>query len=590
MFAGRMAGTRGNELATEWLIDRLHELGVVPYNEDGYRASYTGWSNTFTQSEMLIVSFDGSVRRLVQGLDFFISLGEGSFSVTLERDSIQYRFLAIDEERVRVQDASANCFVYFENVESFRNTAGSQSLDGMFKDKTVQLSNDICEIIKSGSFERIVIDNVVSYKETELFHVVGKIVGMNSSNCVVLSAHFDHVGEGGATFFPGALDNASGTASLLYTAERLMSVSETHPFNFDIVIALFNSEEHLDIGPLGSRYFIPVIKDDYENVWNINIDCIGSSEDEIYLTGGSGSSELREAFTSFAKGHGVIVDNSRIGMSDNVNFTALGIPSLNLMSAELLTTGIAHTNIDTPDRLNYQTIVRLSDMIVEFLSLHNTEVYVRDESLLTHILPPTVEGVNEMAQQFKSVFDSLRSGEVVSFYGDFYEDYPDTEQLYFSYSEALQVDERLSYIRDFSSFRLEIIENRKDIGISALFYFHTQNPLEFDLRITPLTPDEFELMYTADYIELSVIPDLPGHTTVFRTDVRIFIGFLYSDGDSHFFVTTARLMTPHLIDMVSIRAYFPEELSISEEDTYVEIVRSLHFNEFVRTWMFFQRV
>ncbi len=104
-------------------------------------------------------------------------------------------------------------------------------------------------------------------------NVIGKIPGKNNKKAVVLSAHFDHVGWAGETVFYGAVDNASGTTVLLDLAERLKEQSDNAPFDMDILICAFNGEE---FGLLGSMEFVDDISQKYEDIYNINIDCVGS--------------------------------------------------------------------------------------------------------------------------------------------------------------------------------------------------------------------------------------------------------------------------------------------------------------------------
>ena len=67
---------------------------------------------------------------------------------------------------------------------------------------------------------------------------------------IVIGAHMDHLGLSGHTFFPGADDNASGTAALLEMA-RAFAASPTKPKR-TIVIAFWTGEEE---GHLGSEYY-----------------------------------------------------------------------------------------------------------------------------------------------------------------------------------------------------------------------------------------------------------------------------------------------------------------------------------------------
>jgi|GEM_PF-5922908 len=586
-FAGRMPGTPGNDLAVAWLSGRLTELGVEPYAEDGFQVGFTGWSNTFIRSDMIVIS-DGATRVLEQGTDFFISLGEGSFSVALESGGDNFAVVPIGGSRgPRILDPSAEYFVYFVNNGSFWNSAGAQATDRTFRDKQVQLSDEIYEIIKTGDFARIAITNTISYERMELYHVVGRIRGTNPANAVVISAHFDHVGQGGATFFPGAFDNASGTAALLYIAQRLKEKSQTHAFDFDIIIAFFNSEEHVHNGrPLGSQYFVPIVLAGYENVWNINIDCVGSSYGEVFLTGGSGSSALREAFTDFAAEHGVAVDNGQVALSDNINFVALDAPSFNFLSGDFVTGAIAHTNLDTYDRLYFPQIVRVSNMIVEFLLQDGVSVFEADEPVTV----PTSDAVGPvdigLVGRFEEIISSLRAGERVSFYESIYRYFPVESIRLYSYYEAVELDERFSHIRNFGEAEFMFFSFVPGEDTPLLRYIHLWNGEEFDFSIRPILPKDIDSFIANMRAEVVEIAELDNYFALRSREGGLFQAFLYYDGLQAFVVMQGRFMAfaSPVFDEITIGLTSEPRLSISDIDDYVEFIRSLQFDEFIEGW------
>jgi len=97
---------------------------------------------------------------------------------------------------------------------------------------------------------------------TELSHsradnVVAKLAGSDdrlSRETIVLSAHLDHLGTGtpdhGDGIFHGAMDNASGVASLLEVARAMQEMGH-HPRRSVLFVAVSGEEK----GLLGSRYF-----------------------------------------------------------------------------------------------------------------------------------------------------------------------------------------------------------------------------------------------------------------------------------------------------------------------------------------------
>jgi hypothetical protein len=116
-------------------------------------------------------------------------------------------------------------------------------------------------------------------------NVVGMLEGRDASlktQYVVVSAHLDHVGRQGPDLvFPGANDNASGSAAVLQMAKAFVN-SGLRPAR-SVIFVLYTGEEQ---GLIGSAYFAehcPV--ETQQIVAAINLDCIGHG-DSIQVGGG----------------------------------------------------------------------------------------------------------------------------------------------------------------------------------------------------------------------------------------------------------------------------------------------------------------
>ena len=96
-------------------------------------------------------------------------------------------------------------------------------------------------------------------------NVVGKISGKNNSTAIVFTAHFD-------AWFNGALDNASGVATVLEIANKLKIASQEAQLNYDVIFCMTNGEMSMFAG---SRKFVRDINPMYSKIYNINIDCVG---------------------------------------------------------------------------------------------------------------------------------------------------------------------------------------------------------------------------------------------------------------------------------------------------------------------------
>ncbi|MBI4500891.1 MAG: M20/M25/M40 family metallo-hydrolase [Gemmatimonadetes bacterium] len=167
-------------------------------------------------------------------------------------------------------------------------------------------------------------------------NVVGCLPGQNRQNeMVLLGGHYDHLGigpaENGDSIYNGALDNASGTATLLGAAEAL-AASGVRP-NRSICFIAFSAEER---GLLGSQAFVARERNPGRIVAMVNIDGAnvwGRTRDVAVL--GADQSTLGETFRRAAAAEGLTVTVHPIEVrqrfyfrSDHISFARVGIPSL----------------------------------------------------------------------------------------------------------------------------------------------------------------------------------------------------------------------------------------------------------------------
>ena len=97
----------------------------------------------------------------------------------------------------------------------------------------------------------------------------------------MVTAHFDHVGVSQGRIYPGADDNASGTAGLLGVARALVAYG---PLRRSVLLLFVSGEEK---GLWGSAVWTqrPVLPPEHGVVANLNVDMIGrTAPDELYIT------------------------------------------------------------------------------------------------------------------------------------------------------------------------------------------------------------------------------------------------------------------------------------------------------------------
>lgn len=113
-------------------------------------------------------------------------------------------------------------------------------------------------------------------------NILGLIEGTRvPDRYIVITAHYDHVGVNGGQVFNGADDNASGVATMLEIAERLMAAKPEH----SVIFVGFDGEER---GLLGAKHFVQAPPVPLASIaMNLNFDMIARAETDgkLWVTG-----------------------------------------------------------------------------------------------------------------------------------------------------------------------------------------------------------------------------------------------------------------------------------------------------------------
>ncbi|MGA9639263.1 M28 family peptidase [Flavobacterium sp.] len=193
---------------------------------------------------------------------------------------------------------------------------------------------------------------------------------------IIISAHYDHIGQRKESIFNGADDNASGTASLLEIAQAFqIAKNEGHGPKRSLLFLHVTGEEH---GLLGSKYYSENPIFPLKNtVSDINIDMIGRRDKEhsltnnyVYVIGADRlSTDLHnivvaanEKYTQLdldLKFNDPKDPNHYYERSDHYNFAKKGIPSVfffNGVHADY------HRATDTPDKIEFDALVKRAQL------------------------------------------------------------------------------------------------------------------------------------------------------------------------------------------------------------------------------------
>jgi hypothetical protein len=202
-------------------------------------------------------------------------------------------------------------------------------------------------------------------RQVMLRNVVGILPGSDAAlryTYVVLGAHYDHVGVGGAgedRIYNGANDDASGVAVLLETAAALGSIKE-RPRRSVVFLCVFGEE----LGLYGSRYYArnPVFALE-KTVGALTLEVLGRTDGEggphenrVSMTG-HGYSTITDTLTAAGQQTGFTVyrhdpnSDAFFTRSDNAAFAEAGVP------AHALSTGFGYPDYHEPgdhwEKLNF---------------------------------------------------------------------------------------------------------------------------------------------------------------------------------------------------------------------------------------------
>lgn len=215
----------------------------------------------------------------------------------------------------------------------------------------------------SASSDRSASLSVEIVRERKKVDNIGAFVGpKDATEVVVIGAHYDHLGFGGADSLSGtdqpqihngADDNASGTAAILEIARGL--AAQPQGLRRRILFLWFAGEES---GLLGSNHFVKHAPFDLKSVKAmINLDMVGRmSGQKLHVMGTKTAPEWDALVEKVVADRGLTgrFGGDGYGPSDHTSFYAEGVPVLFLFTG-------AHTDYHKPsddyEKLNYRGLV-----------------------------------------------------------------------------------------------------------------------------------------------------------------------------------------------------------------------------------------
>ncbi len=311
-------------------MDMKGKVAVVLVNDPGFGGEDSTFfkGNTMTYYGRWTYKYEEADRQGLRGLLIIHETSSAGYPWFVVQSSWTGPQLGLEKESVQ-RGADIKGWMHLNMAKDLFEACG-QDLSALIRSarqpgfKAVPLNARMSVALKN-TYRRDQSDNVIAYLEG----------AENPDEYVLYSAHWDHIGIGapvdGDSIYNGALDNASGSATLLAIAKNLTR-QKSKPAR-SVVFTWVTAEEQ---GLLGSEYYalnpsFPI----NQTVCNINVDgCNPNGPMKDFQIVGIGHSEMDEIAAEELKKQGRYVlpdqepEKGYFFRSDHFNFAKVGIPAL----------------------------------------------------------------------------------------------------------------------------------------------------------------------------------------------------------------------------------------------------------------------
>ncbi len=301
-FAGRGYSDGGDSIAAFYVADKLKKIKAKSFNKS-YFQEFTIPINTFPGK--LSVKLNDSV--LIPGYDYLVSATSssvnGKFPVVvmnnelidypaklrqINLEELQNSFILIDTVNLKnkgFKDALNDIVNY--NLFKAKGIIELEYKNLMYGPSPVEFNFPKIKLHRDAMPDSLkTIDIVIENKYFEEYKTrnIAAFIPGKIDSFIVFSAHYDHLGEmGKGVYFPGANDNASGTAMVLNLAKYF--AKNKKKLKYSMAFLFFSAEE---VGLLGSKYYtnnplFPLSK--IKQL--VNLDMVGSGDKGITVVNGT---------------------------------------------------------------------------------------------------------------------------------------------------------------------------------------------------------------------------------------------------------------------------------------------------------------
>ncbi len=333
-FVGRLTGHEGYTQAARWAAGQFKQWGLQPIDEkQGYLQAFPSPYTVVESAQMtlflpqekkgvilevgrdflpLLYSASGSRKAKLVFVGWGISAPElgyddyagvevtGKFVLCFRGtpDPADKRYEGYDYHNIRMNTArskgAVGLFYFYPEPTANPNGAWQKDFtpavlsyraaDMILREKGVEAKGLQKELGHSKKPRSFPLHSEIEFKVTSRhfpegvgYNIVGYIPGsdpLQKKECLVMGGHFDHCGLHAGLLFPGAHDNASGSAAVMELAEAFARLKRKPKRS--MVFVLFGGEE---MGLTGSNYFAAHLPQQCEKIDTMfNFDMVGQGQ------------------------------------------------------------------------------------------------------------------------------------------------------------------------------------------------------------------------------------------------------------------------------------------------------------------------
>ncbi len=431
-FGGREPGTKGEELARNYIIGEFKAIGLTPKGTKGFLQPFTFTKavkigpktklaiagQEFAAGQVcypLAYSANASAKGVIEDVKYGISAPTMQYDDYAGKNELKGKILVMDASTPD-KGGPHSKYAEFADLRARIDTAIAKGAAGViFYTADKDLTEPRLETKMRITPTKIPVMYIIREKQAPLKsgmtvemtaeivreeatgnNVIG-FIDNHAPYTIIIGAHYDHLGHGGEeslyrgepAVHNGADDNASGVAGVIELARYYSKVRSK---NNNYLFIAFSGEEK---GLLGSGHFTKNPNIDLANVnYMLNMDMIGrlKPEEPVVIINGVGTSDAWKITMNYIDVPGLRTKTteSGVGPSDHTSFYLKNIPVLHFFSG---THSDYHKPSDDEPLINYGGELHILQYMVQLIQRTD------DKGKLKFI--KTKDDTNEESPRFK---------------------------------------------------------------------------------------------------------------------------------------------------------------------------------------------